>query len=68
MFRGKVYDCTPFFEYHPGGAKFMLAVSAISIAVPHIRRGHLTLSHIIAILQPISYSRVLSPLLVANMR
>ena len=42
VFRGKVYDCTPFFEYHPGGAKFMLAVSAVSVAVPHIRRGHLT--------------------------
>mmetsp|Transcript_18448 Transcript_18448/g.29432 ORF Transcript_18448/g.29432 Transcript_18448/m.29432 type:complete len:182 (-) Transcript_18448:28-573(-) len=27
VFRGKVYDCTSFFEYHPGGAKFMLAVA-----------------------------------------
>jgi len=26
VFRGKVYDCTAFFDYHPGGAKYMLAV------------------------------------------
>jgi len=26
VFRGKVYDCTAFFDYHPGGAKYMLMV------------------------------------------
>ena len=27
VFRGKVYDCTAFFDYHPGGPQFMQAVA-----------------------------------------
>lgn len=27
VFRGKVYDCTAFFDYHPGGAAMMQAVA-----------------------------------------